>query len=332
MPLKGFFTILISLLNLRVYPNTIFKKMYKESSLSIKEKLNIAFSIKPITKEKAIQDYQHLVHLPNINNRSDRCRIGNDCVDYFTFEERLNTKGKYNVNFYEFIENIEEFKKKKFIQNMLLYYETTKNKNKTKNQNTVYKEVYNICISAINIFRPIVAMDIYSRFKPTSILDFTCGWGGRLLGACALNIPNYIGIDINKNLEIPYQKMKEFLNSQHSPTEINIIIKDALQVDYSKLDYDMVFTSPPYFFLEKYSFNNIYSSKEEMKNDFYEPIFKKTYDSLKKGGYYCLNINQEIFKEIAIPLFGPAMEEIPLKKSKRQNDYQEFIYVWWKSN
>jgi hypothetical protein len=96
--------------------------------------------------------------LKNIGNNaesiSERSRIGNDFVDYFTFKERLNTKGKYNINYYEFISNIEEFKKKKFIKNMLLYYEKIKNKNKYKNDYITLKETYNICISAINIMRP----------------------------------------------------------------------------------------------------------------------------------------------------------------------------------
>ena len=112
----------------------------------------------------------------------------------------------------DFLVNIEEFKKKKFIANMLKYYEDVKNKNKTKNNYIVLKEVYNICISAINIFRPLVAIEIYTKYKPTSVLDFTCGWGGRLVGACALNIPNYIGIDINTNLINPYLEMKSFQN------------------------------------------------------------------------------------------------------------------------
>lgn len=201
-----------------------------------------------------------------------------------------------------------------------------------KNKWVVYKEIYNICISAINIFRPIVAIEIYQRFQPTSILDFTCGWGGRLLGACALNIPKYIGIDINKNLESGYEKMSEFLIEKNNcKTEIQLFFKDALTIDYTLLDYDMVFTSPPYFFLEKYSFDNKYFSKEEMKNNFYIPLFQKTFDSLKKGGYYCLNINNEIYQEVAVLIFGQPNEKIPLKKSKRQNDYKEYIYIWRKS-
>ena len=103
---------------------------------------------------------------------SSRCRTGNDVVDHFTFEERLKTKGKYNINFYEFVERIEEFKQKKFIQNMLTYYENVKNKNKQKNEMVVLKEVYNICISAINIFRPLVAMEMYALYKHSEIFVF----------------------------------------------------------------------------------------------------------------------------------------------------------------
>jgi len=305
--------------------------MFKENSLSLEEKYQIAFQIKPISEEKAQKDFINLKKIISLQNLTDRCRIGNDCVDYFTFAERLNTKGKYNINFYDFIENMDEFKKKKFIQNMFLYYENTKNKNNKKNKWVVYKEIYNICISAINIFRPIIAIEIYKKFQPTTILDFTCGWGGRLLGACALNIHKYIGIDINKNLEPAYNKMIEFLNKNNNKTEIQLFFNDALKIDYTKLDYDLVFTSPPYFFLERYSLNTKYNSKDEMINNFYKPLFKKTFESLKKEGYYCLNINKEIYDEIAIPLFGKAIEEIPLKKSKRQNNYKEFIYVWKKS-
>ena len=57
-------------------------------------------------------------------------------------------------------------KKRNLYQNMLKYYEDVKNKNKTKNNYIVLKEVYNICISAINIFRPLVAMEIYNKYKP----------------------------------------------------------------------------------------------------------------------------------------------------------------------
>jgi len=295
------------------------------------EKVEISKNIKMITLNNVIEDFNKLKSIgSNACNISSRCRTGNNVVDYFTFTERLNTKGKYDSNFFEFITNIDEFKKKKFIANMLKYYEDVKNKNKTKNNYIVLKEVYNICISAINIFRPLVAMEIYTKYKPTSVLDFTCGWGGRLVGACALNIPNYIGIDINTNLINPYLEMKTFFNNI-SETNVDIFFENAANFDYSKIKYDMVLTSPPYYFLEKYSNNEDYNnSKNEMKNKFYIPVFSNTYKYLQKGGHYCLNINKEIYQDICVPILGEANDSIPFKKSKRQNDYEEFIYVWFK--
>ena len=300
------------------------------------EKETISNSIKPISLKNATEDFNKLKLLSDNFvkdpfNISPRCRIGNNIVDYFTFTERLNTKGKYDINFFEFIANIDEFKKKKFIANMLKYYEDVKNKNKTKNNYIVLKEVYNICISAINIFRPLVAMEIYTKYKPTCVLDFTCGWGGRLVGACALNIPNYIGIDINTNLLNPYLEMKSFFNNI-SETIVDIFFENAAKFDYSKITYDMVLTSPPYYFLEKYSNNETYNnSKNEMKNNFYIPVISNTYKYLQSGGHYCLNINKEIYEDICYKLLGEANDIIPLKKSKRQNNYEEYIYVWYKN-
>jgi hypothetical protein len=166
------------------------------------------------------------------------------------------------VNFYEFLTHIDEFKQKKFIGTMIKYYNTTKNKNNTKNEYIVFKEIYNICITAINIFRPLVAMEIYSKYKPQCVLDFCAGWGGRLIGACALNVPEYIGIDINVGLEQHYNKISSFFDDEERKkrlkvkTQFKMFYESAVTFDYSKIEYDMVLTSPPYYFLEKYS-NNV---------------------------------------------------------------------------
>jgi 16S rRNA G966 N2-methylase RsmD len=301
--------------------------MYSES-FSPDAKIEIAKMIKNITIESVSQDFVDLKNIgANASIVSGRCRIGNNVVDYFTFKERLETKGKYNANFFEFISNIEEFKKKKFILNMLDYYDKVKNKNKTKNKYIVWKETYNICISAINIFRPIFAMEIYQKYKSERVLDFCAGWGGRLVGACALNLQKYIGIDINSSLKEPYANLAEFMKKE-SLTEIEMIFDDALNIDYTALEYDTAFTSPPYYFLEKYENNMEYASKKEMNEKFYKPLFEKTYANLKPGGHYILNINKEIYESVCLDLLGSAHEQFSLKKSKRQNDYTEYVYVW----
>jgi tRNA1(Val) A37 N6-methylase TrmN6 len=262
---------------------------------------------------------------------NERCRIGNNVVDFFTFRERLETRGKYNINFFDFIENIEEFKKKKFIQTMLTYYKTTKNARGLKNEYIVLKEVYNICISAINIFRPLVAVEVYQRFKPTRILDFSAGWGGRAVGAAVCNTA-YFGIDINAALHDAYNNMSAFLKNDSGANSISMLIADAVSFDYSTISpgYDMVFTSPPYYFIEKYSNNKSYASKNEMDQSFYIPVFSNTFKHLLPGGHFILNINKEIYQRVCLALFGPAEQTMNCKKSSRQNDYREMIYIWKK--
>ena len=109
----------------------------------INDKNFIANQIKNITMGDVEEEMNKLIQIgENAHTMSSRSRVGNNVVDYFTFRQRLETKGKYDVSFYEFIERIDEFKKKKFIQTMLTYYKEVKNKNNTRNKenNTRNKE------------------------------------------------------------------------------------------------------------------------------------------------------------------------------------------------
>jgi DNA modification methylase len=117
---------------------------------------------------------------------------------------------------------------------------------------------------------------------------------------------------------------------------MDIRIEDALRVDYSKIDYDMVFTSPPYYDLEIYgdSRKSIYDTKEKWDNEFYRPLFETTYRHLAKDGHYCLNIPNDIFERVCLQLLGTPAKQIPLKKSHRRatssQKYTEYVYVWVK--
>jgi predicted RNA methylase len=293
-------------------------------------KTQIANKIKDITVDDLEDDMGKLIQIgKDAYTTSSRSRIGNNVVDYFTFRQRLETKGKYDINFFEFIQNIEEFKKKKFIQTMLTYYKDVKNKNNTKNEYIVLKEVYNICISAINIMRPLNCMEIYTKYKAKRVLNFCAGWGGSAVAAAALNLDAYYGVEINSDLKQPYDNMITFLQKKCA-TKFENIICDAVDVDYSNMNYDTVFSSPPYYFLEKYANNIKYSSKKDMDDKFYRPLFAKTYNGLQPGGHYIINVCKEVYDNVLKGLLGDAHESFPLKKSKRQNNHTEMVYVWVK--
>ena len=338
-----------------------FQEINNQKNVNVEEihetKKMIANKIKPIGEIDAETDFEALqttvsAALLSKNDDSpsgsgiefnERCRIGNNIVDFFTFQERLETRGKYNVTFYDFVKNIEDFKKKKFIQNMLTYYATVKNARGLKNEYIVLKEVYNICISAINIFRPLMAVEVYAKYKPSVVLDPCAGWGGRAVGAAVCDNVRYFGIDVNHSLQIPYQNMCAFLNSKckckstlgsSSSPRIRMTIADAVTYDYSQIEpkYDMVFTSPPYYFIEKYSHGASYNnSKDEMDEQFYAPLFSNTFLHLLPGGCMALNVNREIYERVCVRLFGHAHQTMSCKKSKRQNDYREMIYIWIKN-
>jgi len=295
------------------------------------DKKLIANSIKNISIQNVEEEMNQLIEIGHsAHTISPRSRIGNNVVDYFTFLQRLETKGKYDTNFFEFIENIEEFKKKKFIQTMLTYYKDVKNKNNTKNEYIVLKEVYNICISAINIMRPLNCMEIYTKYNAKRVLNFCAGWGGSTVAAAALNLEAFYGIEINTDLFNPYVDMVSYLNTKCA-TFFDIKFSDAVTFNYAGLIYDTVFSSPPYYFIEKYANSLKYNSKKDMDEQFYKPLFTKTYNGLQKGGHYIINVCTEVYDKVLKELLGEAFEIFPLKKSNRQNDYTEMVYVWKKN-
>lgn len=295
------------------------------------KKNQIANQIKPITMQMVNKEMHKLIEIgTSADSFSPRSRIGNNIVDYFTFVQRLETKGKYDINFFEFIERIDEFKKKKFIQTMLTYYKDVKNKNNTKNEYIVLKEVYNICISAINIMRPLNCMEIYSKYKGKRVLNFCAGWGGSLVAAAALKLDIFYGVEINTDLKPSYDNMMTYLKTI-SNTEYEMHFCNAVNINYTQMNYDMVFSSPPYYFLEKYPHSVKYATKKEMDDQFYKPLFAATYNGLQIGGHYIINICKEVYDNVLKGLLGDAHEIFPLKKSKRQNDHTELVYVWIKN-
>lgn len=294
------------------------------------QKREIAKHIKDIDIVDVEEEMDKLIEIGvTANTISERSKLGNNIVDYFTFVERLETKGKYGANYFDFLANLNTFREKKFIQTMLKYYQDVKNKNNTKHEYKVYKEVYNICISAINIMRPLNCMEIYTRYNAKRVLNFCAGWGGSTVAASVLNLDAWYGVEINVDLKEPYDKLMAYLRTR-SNTELCVHFGDAVHFDYSAFEYDTVFASPPYYFLEKYANNVAYKSKSEMDEKFYKPVFRNTFQHLKPGGHYIINICKEVYENILKNLLGDADEVFPLKKSKRQNNHTEMVYVWRK--
>jgi len=105
---------------------------------------------------------------------------------------------------------------------------------------------------------PSTAKAVYTYFdRPLSVLDFSAGFGGRLLGAMASeNVKRYVGIDPLKQtcdgLNVLYEKFKDL--SYPSVSIVNGLPEAVL--DSINETFDLVFTSPPFFDKEIYSKDN----------------------------------------------------------------------------
>lgn len=141
-------------------------------------------------------------------------------------------------------------------------------------------------------FRPSVAKALYDIFDAKKVLDFSAGWGDRLVGFLASNAESYIGIDPNTKLHAPYQNIVDFYGAEK---EAHFLCSPAEEVDYESLEYDFVFTSPPYFDVEIYSDEETQSienfpSEKAWKEGFLFETLSMIYTHLKEGGRIAINI------------------------------------------
>jgi len=125
----------------------------------------------------------------------------------------------------------------------------------------------------ISFFKPLLASNIYKHYlgdieKPV-VFDPCFGFGGRLLGFKS-TYPDgeYIGIDPDVN---GYKNMLRLSGDIGGVSLYNAKLEDF---DIKGLNYDIAFTSIPYYDLETYSDNVVYQNFEDWKNTFINKLLK----------------------------------------------------------
>jgi hypothetical protein len=248
--------------------------------------------------------------------------IGNLTVDYFTLDERLHTKVKSNTSFYDFLYNFSTWNEKPGVRRI---FEEAPYSSYVKRVMSSYKMYIGTC----TIFKPLQTLRILDMITcKVAMLDPTAGWGGRLVGACIKNVPEYIGIDSNRELEHPYSRLTAFLKDK-THTKVTMHWGDATAFDYSQMKYDLVLTSPPYFNIEKYRGMKEYATRRQWIDEFYRPTFMRIFESLADGGTMALNLNETLYI-FFVGMFGKETFRIPMITRGRNQKYSEFVYVWYK--
>jgi SAM-dependent methyltransferase len=151
----------------------------------------------------------------------------------------------------------------------------------------------------VSNFRPTAAKAIIERYSNCgdTVLDFSAGYGGRLLGCLPLK-RIYIGIDPCTQQVRGLRKMKAKLESLVKP-RAKAIIHRACAEDFlpgiRANSVNLVFSSPPYFNTERYSNEKTQSylkfpEYEQWLEAFIGRVILESRRILKPGGYFIINV------------------------------------------
>jgi hypothetical protein len=246
---------------------------------------------------------------------------GNPFLYHFQMKNLMKCHREDGKSIYDL--SVEEF-------NNLIDQAKKKNRGGRTAAGNVY-ECFRINKGSVVMFKSTTAKYLYKKYNATSVLDPTAGWGGRMLGAWSLGI-NYTGIDTNIEMIPAYNDMIQFLNNKNTlvKSNINMIWKSCLDVDFSKLDYDFVLTSPPYINLEVYQHMPLWTSVEEFYKQFLIPLFDKCISNIKNNGYVCFNISPKMYKDALKFGIPKCLDEENLLQQlgQKMTKKQDKIYVW----
>lgn len=151
---------------------------------------------------------------------------------------------------------------------------------------------------AVSNFRPTAASALYEHFLPNGgkILDMSCGYGGRLLGAIRANhrVGNisYVGFD---PCTPTVTGLKMISEDYGDCMDISIHARGSEFITGFDGQIDFAFTSPPYFDTERYSDEYTqsykkYPTKELWLNEFMGATISNVRSALKTDCVMALNI------------------------------------------
>lgn len=239
---------------------------------------------------------------PFIDYYIDLSNVGNKASDYFHQVERW----KCDATGYPSPQKTWETERFRLTLFKALFSLKVKEINPTVLRNLISLRKY---IAAQ--FRPSAAKTIYEVYKPETVLDFSMGWGDRLLAAHASHyVKRYVGIDPNINLFEGYGKQVRTYDSIWGKIkDMNMICGRAESETLQLLpdQFDMIFTSPPYFDKEKYdqsdqqSYKMYHGFDSWMKNFLFKAIEIHS-KSLKSGGHLIINISDIYTRKKLYPI------------------------------
>lgn len=152
-------------------------------------------------------------------------------------------------------------------------------------------------------FKPSLAVDIIRFFHARRMLDFSAGWGDRLAGAIAAGIEHYRAYDPNTALTAGHSALIDRYVPDNLRTGEPAFLITYTGFEHARLkddDFDLVFTSPPFFDFEIYTSApgqsvDTYHRLSEWLVHFLLGCLRKAWAALRVGGHCVIHIT-DVYK------------------------------------
>jgi SAM-dependent methyltransferase len=182
--------------------------------------------------------------------------------------------------------------------------------------------------ASVSNFRPTLTRAVVERFSSagSTILDFSAGFGGRLVGCLTLH-RNYIGIEPCASQVDGLRKTLRALALHKHEGASARLYKGRAECVLKRIEAEsaaLVFSSPPYYNWERYSDDPSqsfvrYAGYDKWLTGFLAPCIAESFRTLRPNGYMVLNISgrerrpsrDDVFK-IAREVGFTLIEEMPM--------------------
>lgn len=171
------------------------------------------------------------------------------------------------------------------------------------------------CAKECTQFKPSLAVAVLRHFKATRVLDFSAGWGDRLIAAMAVpEVQVYHGFDPNPALQEGHVAM--IARHLDRAADVRTTCAPAETQDFGEARYDLVFTSPPFFDVELYTDAPGQSIEGCQTSDawlakFLFPTLDRAWRALEDGGHLVLHMNNGRDLSLCEPTVLYAVARLP---------------------
>lgn len=168
-------------------------------------------------------------------------------------------------------------------------------------------------------FKPSLAVSVFQRLNATRVLDFSAGWGDRLVAALASpDVVRYLAFDPNVSLRDGHASIvRTFVADESRRARYSVVYepfeKATIAADET---FDLVFTSPPFFDFESYTSlpgqsASAYPQRDEWLVRFLFVSLAKSWQRLVVGGHLAIHITDVYKTQVCEPMLLYMQWQLP---------------------